>query len=191
MTFPAAIRTCFQKYVTFSGRAPRPEFWYFILFLLFGSIVAVVINSAIFGPTLTYRFNVDDAGQPIGEPIAVGYRYHGGWIGTVFMLATLLPWLAVTWRRMHDSGRPGYLPFLTVFAWIGCVFGYLLFQLGPSDFAADFAVDGQVTTQTAPAVGLLFFAGWLAALILNIVWLTRKSTPGPNKFGPNPSEVIP
>ena len=31
MTFTEAIRTCFQKYATFSGRARRSEFWWFVL----------------------------------------------------------------------------------------------------------------------------------------------------------------
>ena len=34
MTFSAAVATCMRKYVTFSGRAPRSEFWWFQLFQL-------------------------------------------------------------------------------------------------------------------------------------------------------------
>jgi DNA-binding CsgD family transcriptional regulator len=34
MTFYAAILTCFKKYADFSGRASRPEFWWFMLFIL-------------------------------------------------------------------------------------------------------------------------------------------------------------
>lgn len=32
MTFGQSIKTCFSKYVTFSGRATRSEFWWFSLF---------------------------------------------------------------------------------------------------------------------------------------------------------------
>ena len=31
MTFPDSIKTCFQKYVVFEGRASRSEFWWFWL----------------------------------------------------------------------------------------------------------------------------------------------------------------
>lgn len=32
MTFGQSIKTCFSKYVTFSGRATRSEYWWFALF---------------------------------------------------------------------------------------------------------------------------------------------------------------
>ena len=32
MGFTESIRTCLSKYFTFSGRAARPEFWWFVLF---------------------------------------------------------------------------------------------------------------------------------------------------------------
>ena len=32
MDFKQAVISCFSKYVTFSGRAPRSEYWYFALF---------------------------------------------------------------------------------------------------------------------------------------------------------------
>lgn len=32
MNFTEAVKACFQKYATFSGRAARPEFWWFFLF---------------------------------------------------------------------------------------------------------------------------------------------------------------
>ena len=41
--FIAAVKTCFQKYVDFSGRAARPEFWWFFLF----QILALVVTSML------------------------------------------------------------------------------------------------------------------------------------------------
>ncbi len=32
MTFQESIRICFKKYVDFTGRAGRPEYWWFVLF---------------------------------------------------------------------------------------------------------------------------------------------------------------
>lgn len=34
MNFQESISVCFSKYATFSGRAGRPEFWWFFLFQL-------------------------------------------------------------------------------------------------------------------------------------------------------------
>jgi uncharacterized membrane protein YhaH (DUF805 family) len=39
MRFQDAIRVCFSKYATFSGRASRPEYWWFVLFLCLGTLL--------------------------------------------------------------------------------------------------------------------------------------------------------
>ena len=39
MSFGEAIKVCFQKYATFSGRARRSEYWYFYLFTFLVSLV--------------------------------------------------------------------------------------------------------------------------------------------------------
>lgn len=41
MDFGTAIKTCFSKYATFSGRARRSELWFWILF----SVILGVIGS--------------------------------------------------------------------------------------------------------------------------------------------------
>jgi uncharacterized membrane protein YhaH (DUF805 family) len=49
MNFGQAISTCFAKYATFSGRASRPEFWWFFLFQILVSIVASMISEMLSG----------------------------------------------------------------------------------------------------------------------------------------------
>jgi uncharacterized membrane protein YhaH (DUF805 family) len=73
-----------KKYFDFSGRASRPEFWFFFLFVLLTQAMARVID-AVFG-----------AGFFLPGPFS--------------MLAALLlfvPQLAVTVRRLHDVNRSG------------------------------------------------------------------------------------
>ncbi len=82
MTFGRAVQTCLRKYFVFSGRASRPEYWWFVVFLLLGSFAAGVLDGAIFGAEVWV-------------------------IGSVFNLATLVPGISAGWRRMHDSGRSG------------------------------------------------------------------------------------
>ena len=181
MTFPAAIRTCFRKCVTFSGRASRPEFWWFVLFLFLGSAAAVVTNSIIFGPTVSYT------------AFEVRSRYGGGWLGWVFWIACFLPLLAATWRRMHDTGRRGYVVFLPILIWFACFYASVLTVVAtPQRFSwfAAASLDETFDLQTKFPFIVLGIAGW-AAIATSILWLTRKSTPGPNKFGPNPYEAIP
>ncbi|SFC49747.1 DUF805 domain-containing protein [Flavobacterium phragmitis] len=81
----------FQNYANFSGRARRSEYWYFRLvtsLLLFGFIILAVMISVI-------------AGGMIGFPIAFGLIF-------LYLIASLIPSLAVTVRRMHDIGKSGW-----------------------------------------------------------------------------------
>ena len=114
MTFTQSVRTCFRKYVTFSGRATRPEYWYFVLFIILGSIVLSVVDGVLFGfetvPVSEGEFEIDSDG-----PLA-----------SIFSLVPFIPILAAGWRRMHDTGRSGlYLlyPILVNFE-------FVLFEVG-------------------------------------------------------------
>lgn len=86
MDFKTAIRTCIDKYATFSGRASRSEFWWFVLFGFLVNLAASVLDAAIFG-------SGDGAAQPIAA---------------LTSLSILLPNLAVAVRRLHDIGRSGW-----------------------------------------------------------------------------------
>lgn len=44
MTFQESIKTCFQKYVDFTGRARRSEYWWFVLFIVVGNLVLSYIS---------------------------------------------------------------------------------------------------------------------------------------------------
>ena len=60
MNFGQAISTCLSNYATFSGRATRPEFWWFFLFQILmylaasmlGDTVASLISLALLLPSL-------------------------------------------------------------------------------------------------------------------------------------------
>ncbi len=89
MGFGQAIGSGFRNYANFFGRAGRSEFWYWILFAFLGSIVAEILDAAIF-------------------------VYHPGLspLNTLFTIVMLLPSLAVMVRRLHDTGRSGWWLFL-------------------------------------------------------------------------------
>jgi uncharacterized membrane protein YhaH (DUF805 family) len=83
MTFGHSITTVFAKYAEFTGRATRPEFWWFILFT---TLVSAAIGSLNFA-------------TPEGV-IAIGSSLAGVW-----SIAVLVPTLAVSVRRLRDAGR--------------------------------------------------------------------------------------
>ena len=82
MSFGEAIQTVFRNYAEFTGRATRPEFWWWALFNL---LVAGALN----------LFNV----IRIGENAYLGSLLAGLW-----GIAVLLPNLAVAVRRLRDAG---------------------------------------------------------------------------------------
>ena len=49
MNFSQAISVCLSKYATFTGRASRPEFWWFFLFQILISFAASMLGDLIAG----------------------------------------------------------------------------------------------------------------------------------------------
>ncbi len=93
MSFADAVRSVLSKYVTFSGRARRSEYWWFVLFTAIVYIVAGIIDAA--------------AGTQV--------------IGLLVGLALLLPSLAVGVRRLHDTGRSGWWILIALIPLIGAI----------------------------------------------------------------------
>jgi uncharacterized membrane protein YhaH (DUF805 family) len=92
--FGGSIALCFNRYVQFSGRAPRAEYWYFVLFTeLIGGGAGLV--DAVW----------------LGGPI----------FSTIVDLAVFLPALSVSVRRLHDLDRSGWwcsLILVPVVGWV-------------------------------------------------------------------------
>lgn len=157
--FGQAIRTCFRKSLTFSGRAGRPEFWFFALFAFLCLLGADEIDVSLFGP---------GAGAPVSSFCA---------------LVLSLPILAAAWRRMHDTGRSGLyvvyplIVFVGLTTWVGVVGGGEMMSQGY--FAGALTVFG----------GVLFTIGVFVLMIsplLVVWWLTRPSQSIANEWGPPP-----
>ena len=103
MLFPDAVKTCVkEKYATFSGRASRSEYWYYVLFYVILYTITMVIDSALFP-------------APIGAESAM----HP--ISTILSLILMLPSLAVTARRLHDINRSGWFQLLVFIPIIGFI----------------------------------------------------------------------
>jgi len=86
MNIQTAVKTCFSKYATFSGRASRSEYWFFYLFTIIASIVTWVIDTMLLG------YSAEDTGA----------------ISLIFQIIIILPSIAVGARRLHDIGKSGW-----------------------------------------------------------------------------------
>jgi len=152
-----AVGTCFRKYFTFRGRARRSEFWYWVLFTILMGIVLSLLDIILFGSRGT------DTGPLNG----------------VFSLITLIPGLAVGWRRLHDTNRSGW--------WIGgfyifiLILAFLLASILVVNGSGEYSGHGNLLS-TFLGVGLLVY------FIILIVFFCLDSHFGPNRFGDNPKD---
>jgi len=75
-----------QNYFTFSGRARRKEYWFFILFHMIFLFVLAILDASL------------------GTMAAGG----AGVLSAIYGLAILIPSIAVSVRRLHDIGFAGW-----------------------------------------------------------------------------------
>lgn len=92
MSFATAVKSFWSNYTNFKGRARRSEYWFIQLFLIATNIAVAVVDLALMNGDVE-RF------------IANG---GGGIVGLIWILATIVPALAVLIRRLHDTNRSGW-----------------------------------------------------------------------------------
>ncbi|MER7518447.1 DUF805 domain-containing protein [Streptomyces sp. NPDC126499] len=96
----------FKKYAVFSGRARRKEFWMFQLFNIIVSIVLSIIDQAL------------------------GIQL----LSLIYVLAVLIPSLALSVRRLHDTGRSGWWILIGLIPLVGFII-LLVFYCSEGDQA--------------------------------------------------------
>jgi len=95
-----------RKFTDFNGRASRQEYWYFVLFNILISLGLGLVD------------RVTGSFDPMSGV---------GLLGGLYGLAILLPGLAVSIRRLHDTDRSGWwvlLPLIPIIG--GLIFLYFL-----------------------------------------------------------------
>jgi uncharacterized membrane protein YhaH (DUF805 family) len=80
---------CWKQYADFEGRARRKEFWSFYLFYFGGYMLSVAVGGIIGG---------------IFNDVYLGMNIFSGH----YLLVTLIPAIAVLFRRLHDIGLSGW-----------------------------------------------------------------------------------
>jgi uncharacterized membrane protein YhaH (DUF805 family) len=113
-----------KKYVQFSGRARRKEFW---MFVLISTIISIILSF-------------------IDRLIGTNYSSGNGLLQSIYGLAVLLPTIAVGVRRMHDTNRSGAWILINLIPCIGWIWFIVLAaqegvasdnQYGPDPKAAE------------------------------------------------------
>ena len=107
-----------DNYSNFNGRASRKEYWMFYLFYMIFAIVAMVVD------------------------VILGF----GFVYLLYVLALLIPGLAVGIRRLHDVGKSGWWLLISLIPLIGAIWIIVLLA---TDGTADNNIYGP-TLKTAP-----------------------------------------
>jgi uncharacterized membrane protein YhaH (DUF805 family) len=165
MGFGQAIGSVFSKYVTFRGRARRSEYWYFYLFTVLAGLAAGILDAILTGSTGTSET----------------FKNSGGPIEAVLNIALLLPTLAVTVRRLHDTNHSGWL-LLGFIAY--AVVAVIVFIAGVG-LAAAGGAQPQFGSPMA-IVGIVLLLGIFGFAIYLFVLMVLSGTPGDNHYGPDP-----
>jgi uncharacterized membrane protein YhaH (DUF805 family) len=110
------VENIFKNYATFSGRARRAEFWYFYLFnviLIFATILVSIIS------------------QSAALMILLA----------IYFVVSIIPSIAVTVRRLHDTNKSGWWYFINFVPFIGPIWLFILMvqegNVGDNQYGTD------------------------------------------------------
>jgi uncharacterized membrane protein YhaH (DUF805 family) len=88
------------QYADFKGRARRMEYWMFVLFNMIFALIVMALDNLL-GLTV--------------EGLPYGYIYF------VYVLFVFIPNLAVAVRRLHDTGKSGWMILVGLIPLIGAI----------------------------------------------------------------------
>jgi len=97
-----------RKYAVFGGRARRREYWYFLLFYVLVYMLFILVD--VVAGTIDQRIGL-------------------GLFSGIYVLATIVPLIAVTVRRLHDTGRSGWWALIGIIPLVGTVIQFILMLL--------------------------------------------------------------
>lgn len=130
-SFGQAFGRFWKKYATFTGRASRSEFWWWYLANV---IVVVVLYAlmAILGIAGATTDPVTGRSEP-GPLIILGALLLVGW-----WVTTIVPTLALAWRRLHDTDHSGGFWFLGLIPFVGWLILLVFYVSGSNPQGARF-----------------------------------------------------
>lgn len=94
----------FQKYADFDGRTRRKEFWWFFLFNIIAMMIVKIVDNSMDGLEV---------------------------LGKIYFLAVLIPTIAISIRRLHDTNHSGWWILINFIPVVGNII-FLVFLLTDS-----------------------------------------------------------
>lgn len=162
-----------KRFAQFSGRSRPAEFWMFFLLqaIIYTVLIvaALVIGGAAAGLSADASNGMATANGIVGMIATFGIFAA---IGALIYLVFLVPNIAVSVRRLHDTDKSGW--------WLMLYWGPVLVSLALT------VVGGLTQSSGLTGVGsIISLISWIGSLVL-LVFMILPGTPGPNQYGPSP-----
>ena len=174
LTFIEAIGECIRKYATFKGRSRRSEYWWYGLFVLILTLTPIGLAYAavgIFGKTENVFAMV------MLMPLAL----------TGIELCTIIPFLAVQTRRLHDVGRSGWWIVWDIIASLAYTVAEIVVLGDAAQILSIHNLQQAFNVSTTGwIVMLLFYLVQIGLSLAILVFSLQDSHRGENKYGPSP-----
>lgn len=172
----------FFRYFDFRGRSSRSEYWWY-------SLLLVIIGILYFAYSIAAMPSFTDMMDPDFDETALGYGFID-YVYIIFSLATFIPNLAVSVRRLHDINRTGWwlAAFYGLMATSSVLFTGAMITIFVS---AMVAISGDMSSMGSSfgssyiliALSIGIFIG---TLVWMIVWFASPSVSNNNRFGDDP-----
>ena len=159
-----------KRYAEFSGRSRRMEFWMWFLFQFFLTLLFVILMVTSVGAGVLST-------DPRQMMAAVGGAVIIYLLWALVSLAFFIPNLAVTIRRLHDTGRSGL--------WVWLFWGPYLLMVAMS-FVSPSTTPGGGDDVAGGAMSGILALVWLVGCVVLLVFMFLEGTKGPNEYGPDP-----
>jgi len=111
-----------KKYLQFSQRASRSEFWYFLLFNFFISMFIGTLDLTLFFSDIQLpSFMIENIAVPLN-------------LGLIYWLLTIIPFIALMFRRIHDIGKSALWLLLLLIPLLGfLILSYFFVKAGDKE----------------------------------------------------------
>ncbi|WP_224813702.1 DUF805 domain-containing protein [Hasllibacter sp. MH4015] len=209
MTFGEAISHNIRNMFRFAGRDPRSSFWWFVLFVFLGSIVANMIDG------IFWLFRAESVLARLEQPEEFFAMFVGNpWIyflfapvSLIWMLVTLVPLFSCGIRRRHDCDKSGtgfvlaclvalaasVVALVYMFQFFSIFADYILASAqnpGASGSPFDDPETFAMVTRFMGIVSILSLLQFAAGIVI-LIMMATKGTAGPNRYGDDPLAALP
>ncbi len=165
---------CLRQYFDFKGRARRKEYWMFYLWLLIIKAVIYLVSFLLGGGLPGIGSDPSMPPELMPKNIGMGMFFTG--LLMLYGLGLFIPQLAVTVRRLHDTGKSGWW-LLVYYIVIICAATVLSLS------AIKATMDGNELVEWPIWVSLAIL---LVISIWFLVLMVKKGDVGRNKYGEDP-----